>query len=208
MNYYLHGREVTIELSYDKIPADSSLDDYWNYNKESFLQFIGQVFSGVTGVVTDSVTGLPVHAMVGFQYYDKDNSQVYTDPSNGNFYRLAIPGKYTLEITASGYQGKTLKTFVSSGNLSRIDIQLSPLPVSLLYPNPFFEDLYVNITDPGESLVLEFVDLSGRKVKRITQQVPVAGIQDISIGGLASGVYIASFTYKNRTTRQVVVRRF
>ena len=58
VNYFLHGREVTIELSYNKIPDETSLDDYWNYNRKSLLQYIGQVFTGVTGEVTDSVTGL------------------------------------------------------------------------------------------------------------------------------------------------------
>jgi len=206
-NYFLQAREITLELSRDKMPPESSLDDYWNFNKKSLLQYIGQVFTGLTGIVTDSLTGLPIKATIGILDHEKDNSQVYADAGTGNYFRLTGSGSLTVEFSASGYHTRKVTTIVSKDRLTRVDIALSPLTFTLLFPNPFTDFLYANIQEPGEELVLEFIDLSGRKVKRITHQVILAGRQDIPVTGLAPGVYIANSFYRNQTIRQVVVRK-
>ena len=50
VNYFIHGREVTIELSDDKIPDENKLDNYWKYNYRSLLQYIEQVYTGISGI--------------------------------------------------------------------------------------------------------------------------------------------------------------
>jgi hypothetical protein len=207
VNYFLHGREVTIELSYDKIPDETSLNDYWNYNRRSFLQYIGQALTGITGKVTDSVSGLPLKAMVSIQEHDRNNSQVFSDSATGIFYRLAGMGSYAFEIKAEGYTVRKIQAEVTEGRLTRLYVRLSPLPLDLLYPNPFSDLLYFNVDNAGDELVLDFTDLSGRLAKRITQPVIVAGKQEIRVTALASGIYIVSVSYRNKVTRQVVFRR-
>jgi hypothetical protein len=76
-----------------------------------------------------------------------------------------------------------------------------------LYPNPFSDRLNYYVTEPGDDLVLEFIDLSGRKVKRIIKRVMNAGIQDIAVSGLAGGVYIVNLVYGNKTMRQVLLKK-
>jgi hypothetical protein len=95
-NYFLHGREVTIELSTDKMPPDSSLEDYWNFNRNGLLHFITRALSGITGDVTDSVTGMPVEAFISIENHDADNSEVISSSESG-FYRLIGSGYFALK---------------------------------------------------------------------------------------------------------------
>lgn len=41
MTYFMHGREVTIELCHTKLTTASQLPTYWNYNKASLLRSHG-----------------------------------------------------------------------------------------------------------------------------------------------------------------------
>lgn len=207
VNYFLHGREVTVELSYNKTPPENSLNDYWNYNKQSLLQYIGQVLTGVTGIVTDSVTGQPLDARISIENHDIDNSFVTTESTNGTFYRLTGKGNYVFLVSSTGYSVKRLPVSVSAGELTQLDIKLAPVTVPGLYPNPFSDLVAVYITGSGDDLILEFTDLSGRKVKRITQAVVVPGRQEIQITGLASGIYIVNLFYGNQTIKQLMVRK-
>jgi hypothetical protein len=205
-NYFLHAREVTIELSADKMPPESSLENYWNYNRQSLLQYISRALSGFTGVVTDSVTGQPLEAIIRIEDHDKDHSYSLSSPGTGGYYRLTGGGNYVLVVTAADYHEKELPVHVTAGLLTQLDIGLKPMLASGLYPNPFSDRLYFYVTEPGDDLVLEFIDLSGRKVKRIIKRVVHAGMQDITVSGLASGVYIVNLVYGKKAVRQVVVR--
>ena len=70
MNYFQHCREVTIELSNTKLLPASQLESHWNYNYRSFLNYIEQANYGITGTVTDSLTGEPLKAKVFIQNHD------------------------------------------------------------------------------------------------------------------------------------------
>jgi len=214
----LHGREVTIELSNDKMPSESSLNDYWNYNKKSLLQYIGQALTGVAGDVLDSVTAQPVVAKIMIENHDIDSSFVFSEASLGSFYRLTDAGNYIFLITAPGYVAKRLQVCVTEGELTPLVVKLAPviivnhttgiesLPLPVFYPNPFLNRLFIYIGDPGYDMVLEFIDLSGRKVKHMKQLVPAAGIQEIEVTGLESGVYVVNLLYRNQSLKQVVLR--
>jgi hypothetical protein len=208
INCILHGREVTIELSDNKMPADTSLNDYWNYNKESLLQYIGQALTGITGEVIDSVTGQPVEAKIMIENHDIDSSFVMSDATSGIFYRLTNGGNYIFLISAPGYMAKRIPVSVTGIVPVQIIAKLTPVKeqLPLVYPNPFLNKIFIYIIDPGDNMILEFIDLSGRMVKRITQQVPAAGLQEIEVTGLASGIYIVNFRYRNQNLKQVVLR--
>ena len=206
-NYFLHAREVTIELSVDKMPPESSLENYWNYNRQSLLQYISRALSGFTGIVTDSVTGQPLEAIIRIEDHDKDHSYSLSSPGTGGYYRLTGGGNYILMVTAADYHEKKLPVQVTAGLLTQLDIRLKPMLATGLYPNPFSDRLNYYVTEPGDDLVLEFIDLSGRKVKRIIKRVMNAGIQDIAVSGLAGGVYIVNLVYGNKTMRQVLLKK-
>ncbi len=205
-NYFLFAREVTIELSHDKIPDEIGLEDFWNYNKQSLLQYIGQVFTGIRGFVTDSATGLPVRAMISIPDHDKDNSQVYSDSTTGVFFRLTVPGTYDLTFSAPGYRPRRLKIEVEMDRSSRVEIALSPITPGFVFPNPFSDILYSHVDEPGGKLLLEFFDLSGRKAGQISQVVAEAGDQEIDTRGILPGLYLIRMTHNGRVTRQVVLK--
>jgi hypothetical protein len=206
VNYFIHGREVTIELSNDKIPDESKLDDYWNYNYRSLLQYIQQVYTGISGIISDSLTGLPVKAMVSIPGHDQDNSQVYSDSTHGYYCRLAGEGNYTMEISAFGYASKQIAVKIEQGRLTHANIKLSPGEQFLIYPNPFSDVIRINIYEPGKTLEMTFTDLTGRIVKNITKTIVTGGRQDIRVDGLAPGMYIVEMTYGDLKTSERILK--
>jgi len=127
ITYFKGGREVTIELSSNKLPSGSQLPNYWNYNHAAMLTYLEQAYYGIRGTVTDFNTGLPVAATVLTLNHDADNSQIYTDPDVGDFHRMIDAGTYDLQFTAAGYTPQTI-TGVSVGDYSNtfVDVELMP----------------------------------------------------------------------------------
>ncbi|MCK9422406.1 MAG: carboxypeptidase regulatory-like domain-containing protein [Bacteroidales bacterium] len=154
MNYFWHCREVTIELSSTKILPANQLVSHWNYNYRSFLNYIDQSRYGIQGVVTDSLTGNPLHAQVFIVGHDFDSSQVYSSALNGDYHRPIKTGNYTLTFSASCYHPKTIQ------NVSVTDLSTTVLNVQLQSfggLNPDFTANKVNVTF-GEPV--HFTDLS------------------------------------------------
>jgi hypothetical protein len=206
VNYFIHSREVTIELSDNKIPDENNLDNYWKYNYRSLLQYIEQVYTGISGIISDSVTGLPVKAMISIPGHDQDNSQVYSDSTHGYFFRLAQEGNYIIDISAVGYVSKQMAVKIEKSRLTRTFIKLSPKAEFLIYPNPFSDVLRIYISEPGKDLELQLTDLSGRKVKYITKAIQEAGPQELRIDGLAPGMYIVKLTYGDFKTSDRILK--
>ncbi len=96
MNYYAGCREVTIECSTIKTPPASQLPDFWDYNKESMMAYLGQALNGIHGIVTDSVTGAPIVATVTVAGHDEDYSKVKSQLPAGDYPRGIKGGTYTL----------------------------------------------------------------------------------------------------------------
>ena len=99
MTYFMHGREVTIEISNTKMPAASTLPNYWTYNKKSWFNYMQNCLYGIHGIIKDSLNN-PVKAKITVVGHDADSSEVYSTTQFGDFYRFLAPGTYTLKITA------------------------------------------------------------------------------------------------------------
>lgn len=199
VNYYLYGREVTIELSNDKIPTEDQIENYWNYNRESLIHFILKAHTGFTGTVSDSATGAPLRARIRIINHDQDNSFVFSNPDNGNYFRLLWPGTYQVVFASSGYKFKIDKVTVNQGELTNMDIILSSDFELNLSPNPFTNLIKLNIPYSGYFLDLTFIDLAGRKAKIIRYPVTSSGLQEIPVSGLAPGYYIIHVYYNGQT---------
>jgi len=122
--------EVTIELYQEKWPVYSKISQLWTYNKDAMLNYLTWAQKGIRGVVTDSITGLPIEATIQIEGND---FQVYTDPDVGDYHRILLPGIYNLIVSADGYV-TTCQTEiqVSDGYATRQDIKLMPdLDVSI-----------------------------------------------------------------------------
>jgi len=90
MTYFQGCREVTLELSNQKLLPADQLPDHWDYNKDSFLNYIKPVLYGIRGTVTDT-SGTPLAATITIPGHDFDNSEVFTDPDVGDYHRMIFP---------------------------------------------------------------------------------------------------------------------
>ncbi len=124
MNYFHNCREVTIEISDVKILPESQLVTYWGYNYRSFLNYIEQSGYGLRGLVTDSLTGEPLNARINISGYDKDSSQVFTDPQVGDYHRLLKSGTYNVTYSSAGYISKTFQSQVTDKQATIQNMQL------------------------------------------------------------------------------------
>ncbi|NPD83760.1 T9SS type A sorting domain-containing protein [Lentimicrobium sp. L6] len=107
MNYFHHCREVTLEISDTKLIPESQLENHWVYNKRSMINYMKQMYYGVQGIITDSITEEPLVAKVEILDHDELNSFVYSRDGLGNYHRLVKAGTYDFKFSAEGYLPKT-----------------------------------------------------------------------------------------------------
>jgi hypothetical protein len=140
-NYVWMGdREITLEISTVMWPDESTLPGFWEDNRESMLSYIEEVQRGIRGIVTDATTSAPVAAKVrlGTTGYD-----TYTDPQVGDYYRVLLPGTYTLTFSAAGYISQTISGIVVVDSVPTMrNVQLAPLGQ---YTEIFFDDFSTDI---------------------------------------------------------------
>ncbi len=166
VTWFLHGREVTIELSHEKMPAANTLNSYWEMNRQSLLNYISQAGYGIEGHVTDAVTGLPVEATISIPGYDKLNSEV-TSRTNGTFFRYLYAGSYQLNLTAGGYETDSVNTVVGNYDRTLLDVRLQPEKSIIPYsastdPNPFSDQFSLIVQSNDEDLIYSRIyDLRG-----------------------------------------------
>ncbi|WP_052461215.1 M14 family zinc carboxypeptidase [Psychroserpens mesophilus] len=130
MNFYQQCREITIELSDQKILQESLLDDYWYYNRDALLDYLTQGTYGFRGDVVDAtnnslaIEGVKV-TIVGHDAY---GSEVYTD-TQGDYYRPIKAGTYDLLFEAPCYQSVTVtgQTIADGTTVVLADVQMTPL---------------------------------------------------------------------------------
>ncbi|XP_048864949.1 carboxypeptidase M-like [Brienomyrus brachyistius] len=99
---YIWGQcfEVTLELSCCKYPSEKMLPGLWAENKAALLAYMQQIHLGVKGQVLDA-NRLPVaNALV--EVLGRKNQYPFKTNHNGEFYRLLLPGNYTLKVTVEG----------------------------------------------------------------------------------------------------------
>ncbi|OUR98106.1 hypothetical protein A9Q86_13680 [Flavobacteriales bacterium 33_180_T64] len=133
MNFYKQCREITIELSDVKILTESSLDDYWYYNRDALLDFLTQGTYGYTGLVLDANTSNPIEDVkVTIVGHDEYGSEVSTD-NHGAYYRPIKGGTYDLLFEASCYQSFTLTNQTITDDVTSVlsNVLLTPLSVSV-----------------------------------------------------------------------------
>lgn len=221
MTYELQGRELTIELDEDFITPVDELNELWESNRRSLLDYLESALFGIHGHVFDSSTGDPVPARIFISGHDKDNSHVYSDTLTGRFVRLIEPGSWDLTFTADGYRDLIIHDVsAASGKATELNVAMTPdtNPVDtaghtllFLYPNPVSETL--NALIPGEisgKINICIFSVAGRILSdydtRSVEGAPVI----IDVSGLAAGTYLIRFTGRSSgisfSSRFIVVR--
>ncbi|XP_064099960.1 carboxypeptidase D-like isoform X1 [Macrobrachium nipponense] len=113
--------EVTFELSCCKYPKASGLVEEWINNRESMVAFMEQTHMGVKGLVTDADTDASLPGM--FVSVEEINYNITTS-NRGEYWRLLMPGEYTLVAQGFGYNTERRKITVVNGTVTRLDIKM------------------------------------------------------------------------------------
>lgn len=130
MNFYQQCREVTIELSDQKILQESSLVNYWLYNRDALLDYLTQGTYGFRGVVKDINTDNPLNAKVTIVGHDNYGSHTFSDISHGDYYRPISSGTYDILFEVDCYEPLTLNNQTISNYKSTVtlsDVLLTPI---------------------------------------------------------------------------------
>ncbi len=201
VNYYLHSRETTIEISTTKTPAAANLPNYWNYNYRSFLNYINRVHTGIYGKIVDQ-DGLPLKVKISLDSYDYDSSEVYSNASNGMYYRMLQDGNYRLYASCYGYNSVDTVVSVINQQPTELNLVLHKWPTSiqiidndyvkiLKFNNPVQNDLKIDFElKKACSYKLELFDIAGKKVLE-RSYIGNQGLNQVqyNIENLKQGVY-------------------
>ncbi len=154
-NYIWHGcMEVTLELSCCKFPPAVELVKFWQDNRASLLQFVGEAHRGVKGFVKDE-RGVPIEGasmkvsplLVRIQINETSSalastclnltnvnvlisSQIkgrdvgFQTTKEGEFWRILLPGIYSIEVFAEGFQPREVQFAVIEQNPTLLNITL------------------------------------------------------------------------------------
>lgn len=207
MNYFRRCREVTIEISNTKLLPASQLPAHWNYNYRSFLYHINKSLYGIRGIVTDSLTGNPIRAMISITGHDFDSSEVFSDSASGNYHRLIYTGTYSLTFSAPNYYSKTTPNiYTKNDSTTVLNVQLRPYPNNINisnipadftleqnYPNPFNPYTSIRFQIPKNDLIrLSIFDITGKEVTKLIDGHRNAGNYEINWHpeNQSSGIYI------------------
>ena len=158
MNYFRYCREFTLELSDDKIPNPNDLEDLWDANYPSLLNYMDQSLFGLRGIVSDSITGNSIKAKVQITNHDVDSSHIYSNLPIGNYHRYLYQGNYNITFSKNGYYPKTINVSVLNNNSTIKDIQLVPLNTSITE----------QISTKKE---ISIIDILGRNTKNKTNNI-------------------------------------
>ena len=202
MNYFHSCREVTIELSDVKLIPESELENHWEYNYRSLLNYMEQATYGIRGVVTDGETGNAVEAEVVIEGHDQDNSAVFSSLPVGNYYRLIKAGTYDLTFYSECHETETIEGIsIEDYNAVVQDIELTSLGFS-----PGFTASSTNILIGSE---VEFIDetcgnptswewtFEGGTPATSNEQNPVVVYED-------PGTYDVTLTVSNGTDEETI----
>ncbi len=107
----------TIEVQTSNIPQA------WDYNRDAMLEIIEAADIGLTGIISDIDTGLPVAATI---WIEEVYWPCFTDPKIGDYHKPLMPGSYNVIIRANGYQEQTHQVVVTESITTVLDVSLVP----------------------------------------------------------------------------------
>lgn len=205
ITWNLQGREVTIELDYNKETPAAQLQLLWQYNWRSLMGYLENALYGIHGVVKDAHTSGPVPARIFISGHDVDSSQVYSDTLSGRFLRMLAPGSWNLTFSAKGYQDTTLNNVqVVARQRTDLAVEMKSIAssidsvdteVPLLYPNP--ASSFVTAKLPGKlsgKVNIKIISQSGREVADYYKDFVFGYPMEIDLRGLSGGGYTIIFT--------------
>ncbi|CAG9770272.1 unnamed protein product [Ceutorhynchus assimilis] len=130
-NYFKHGcMELTLEISCCKYPGADELEKHWNDNREALLAFCQQAHRGIFGQVLDWDTREPI-SNAQLQISGR-NMSFRSFNGTGEYWRLLLPGNYSVEAHADGYHMQNISFELTMENAKlELDILMLNLSVPL-----------------------------------------------------------------------------
>lgn len=120
-NYIWHGcMEVTLELSCCKFPPATELPQFWDDNRNALLQFLGEAHRGVKGFVKDN-NGSPIE---GASMKVKGRDVGFQTTKEGEFWRILLPGIYSMEVFAEGFSPREVQFAIIEQNPTLLNVTL------------------------------------------------------------------------------------
>ncbi|RWS15754.1 Csa-PI kinase-like protein [Dinothrombium tinctorium] len=128
-NYINAGcMEITLELSCCKYPPTNMLKTFWKQNRLALLSYMAEVHRGVYGLIVD-INGNPVPKAT---LRIKGRSVSFKSTKKGEFWRVLLPGTYTVEVFADGYHPFEQRFNVIEGRKTRLDLTLVPITATFV----------------------------------------------------------------------------
>ncbi|XP_072851834.2 carboxypeptidase N catalytic chain isoform X2 [Pogona vitticeps] len=118
--------EITLELSCNKFPAQEDLEFEWLANREALIAYIEQVHQGIKGMVTDENNNKVAGAVISVAGVGHD----ITSGEHGDYFRLLLPGTYTVTASSDGYQPQTQTVTVGPAGPTVVHFQLKQTTVN------------------------------------------------------------------------------
>ena len=222
---YRSCRNITLELSMTKLLQESQLNDHWDYNYRSLLNYIEQVLFGIQGTVTDSVTGAPLKAKAFVEDHDKDSSIVFSHLPHGDFYRPIFQGTYDVTFSADGYIPKTIEDVKVENNVATVlDVKLVNDPTEIITSKNKMPEIIVAFnnglvrftfnTNLNSNVRLALFDMSGKLISKLNPETGI-GKKTIIWDGVdnsgkvvSNGCYVVRVEYANRfITKRFIFNR-
>ncbi|XP_034631901.1 carboxypeptidase N catalytic chain [Trachemys scripta elegans] len=120
-NYlYTNCFEITLELSCDKFPPQKDLEKEWLANREALFTYLEEVHQGIKGLVSDENNNGIAGAVISVHGIGHD----VTSGDQGDYFRLLLPGTYTITASADGHQPQTVTVTVGPAGPSLVHFQL------------------------------------------------------------------------------------
>ncbi|GMR48790.1 hypothetical protein PMAYCL1PPCAC_18985, partial [Pristionchus mayeri] len=129
-----NAMEITLELSCSKFPEGSQLPALWEDNKNSLMEFMWRIHSGIKGLVIDGETGEPVkEATIWIKNATESNPIKHPVTTNvvGEYFRLLPVGSYEVIVEADGFEPASKKVNVTNAardSAQIVHFALSPVP--------------------------------------------------------------------------------
>lgn len=196
--YYRHGPGVTIETSTKKLLPESQLLDHWDYNIDAMRHYYAEIFYGIRGTVTDSLTGEGIFAKIFVENHDNDSSWIFSNVPHGDYYRFIFEGSYALTFTSENYFPKTISDVdVESKKATILNVQLRSTITNNNYNNATLNSMGgISVIAYNRSIKISFdnardrveaviYDIGGKLIEIVTAQ-PTAGKSGVVWNGLSN----------------------
>ena len=113
--------EILIEQSFCMHPYPDYIETLWKDNRESLISFMEQAHIGMKGFV-QGVNGTGIE---GAQVEVRGRAHPVLTASDGDYWRLLLPGTYELRVSAAGYvNASRAGVVVRAGSVAKVNFVL------------------------------------------------------------------------------------